>query len=257
MSEAQDDATFRFYADLNDFLPSAWQQQAFRYPVHGGQQSVKHLIEAIGVPHTEVELILVNGRSTSFHYLVQANDTVSVYPPFATIDVAPLVQLRPYLPPPYRFILDNHLGKLTRYLRLLGLDALYFNDAADDAELAQIAHDEKRILLTRDRGLLKRSNVIYGCCLRTRDSEKQVTAVLHRFQLHNQLTPWTRCLRCNGLLQPVAKEAILHRLEPKTRLYFDEFQICRACQQIYWQGSHTTRLQEVVNRVMNPGSDAN
>lgn len=254
MSERQDAATFRFYADLNDFLPSAWQQQAFPYPVHDGQQSVKHLIEAIGVPHTEVELILVNGRSTNFHYLVQANDTVSIYPPFTTIDAAPLVQLRPSLSPPHRFVLDNHLGKLTRYLRLLGLDALYFNDAADDAELAQIAHDEKRILLTRDHGLLKRSNVIYGYCLRTRDSEKQVTAVLHRFHLHDQITPWTRCLRCNGLLQSVAKEAILHRLEPKTKLYFQAFQICHDCQQIYWQGSHTTRLQEVVNRAINSGS---
>lgn len=255
MSERQDAATFRFYADLNDFLPSAWQQQAFRYPVHDSRQSVKHLVEAIGVPHTEVELIAVNGRSTDFNYLVQANDTVSVYPPFTTINVMPLVQLRPSLSPPYRFILDNHLGKLTRYLRLLGLDALYFNDAADDAELAQIAHDENRILLTRDRGLLKRSNVTYGYCLRTRDSEKQVTAVLHRFQLHDQIAPWTRCLRCNGLLQPVAKEAILHRLEPKTKLYFEAFQICRDCQQIYWQGSHTARLQEVVNRAINPGAE--
>jgi uncharacterized protein len=144
------------------------------------------------------------------------------------------------------FILDNHLGKLARYLRLLGLDTLYVSDAADDAELAQTAHDEQRILLTRDRGLLKRSKVIYGYCLRTRDSLAQLTAVLHRFQLHEEITPWTRCLRCNGLLRPVAKEAILDRLEPKTRRYFDEFRICEACGQIYWQGSHFAHLQKIV-----------
>ncbi len=243
-------AYFRFYADLNDFLPPHFRQRTLTCPVYDGRQSVKHLIESIGAPHTEVELILVNGRSIDFNYLVQAGDRVSVYPPFATIDVAPLVQLRPSLSPPYRFLLDNHLGKLTRYLRLLGFDTLYFNDQADDPELANIAHDEKRILLTRDRGLLKRSNVIYGYCLRTRDSQEQLTAVLHRFHLHDQIAPWTRCLRCNGLLESVEKDTIMHRLEPKTKLYFHEFQICRDCQQIYWQGSHSTRLQAIVARAM-------
>ena len=241
-------AQFRFYADLNDFLPP--QQQPFRQPVYDGRQSVKHHIESLGVPHTEVEVILANGRSTGFNYLVQADDQISVYPPFATIDMSPLVPLRPSLTPPHRFILDNHLGKLARYLRLLGLDTLYVHDAVEDAELVRIAHEERRVLLTRDRGLLKRSNVIYGYCLRTRDSTKQLTAVLHRFQLHDEITPWTRCLRCNGLLEPVGKEAILHRLEPKTKRYFNEFRICEACQQIYWKGSHYTRLQAIVTNAL-------
>jgi len=198
------------------------------------------------VPHTDVELIVVNGRSVNFSYLVKANDRVSVYPPFTTIDISPAVILRPALPPPHRFIVDNHLGKLARYLRLLGLDTLYFNDAADDAELARIAQQQTRILLTRDRGLLKRGNVTYGYCLRTRDSRKQLTAVIHRFQLHHEIAPWTRCLRCNGFLEPVAKEVILHRLEPKTKLFFDEFHTCLDCCQIYWKGSHYARLQNLV-----------
>ena len=239
-------AQFRFYADLNDFLPPRFRQRDFLYPVYDGTQSVKHLIEALRVPHTEVEIILANGRSIDFNYLVQANDCITVYPPFAAIDVSPLVPLLPSLAPPHRFLLDNHLGKLARYLRLLGLDTLYLNDAADDAELAHIAHEEKRILLTRDRGLLKRSSVIYGYCLRTTETTKQLTAVLHRFQLNDEITPWTRCLRCNGLLEPVSKEAILHRLEPKTKLFFNEFHICQTCQQIYWKGSHYARLQAVV-----------
>lgn len=243
-------ALFRFYADLNDFLRPQQQQQAFRHLVYDGTQSVKHLIESMGVPHTEVEVILANGRSVDFNYLVQADDQISVYPPFAAIDVLPVVPLRPSLTPPHRFILDNHLGKLARYLRLLGLDARYVNNTTADAELAHIAYEEKRVLLTRDRGLLKRSNVIYGYCLRTRDSTQQLTAVLHRFQLHNEIAPWTRCLRCNGLLQPVAKKAILHRLEPKTKLYFNEFRMCEVCDHIYWQGSHFARLQAIVNKAL-------
>ena len=243
-----DTAQFRFYADLNDFLPVNLRQRPFRQPVYDGRQSVKHHVESLGVPHTEVAVILVNGRSVDFNYLVQAGDDISVYPPFHALDVLPLVQLRPSLTPPHRFLLDNHLGKLARYLRLLGLDTLYTDNEADDADLARIAHEEARILLTRDRGLLKRGNVIYGYCLRTRDSLKQLTAVLHRYQLHDEINPWTRCLRCNGLLRPVKKEAILHRLEPKTKLYFEEFRICEACEQIYWQGSHFTRLQRIVDK---------
>ncbi len=243
-------ALFRFYADLNDFLPPAQRQRPFRQPVYDGTQSVKHLIESLGVPHTEVEVILVNGRSIDFHYLVQADDEISVYPPFYAIDVSPLVPLRPSFTLPHRFILDNHLGKLARYLRLLGLDTLYADNKADDADLAHVASEENRILLTRDRGLLKRGNVIYGYCLRTRDSMEQLTAVLHRFQLHDEISPWTRCLRCNGLLRPVEKEAILHRLEPKTKRYFDEFRLCEACEQIYWQGSHFSRLQRIVDKAL-------
>ena len=238
-------AFLRFYAELNDFVPPEKRQRTatcpFEEPV-----SVKHMIEAVGIPHTEVELILANGQSVGFDYLVQDGDRISVYPVFATIDVSPVTQLRLPVPTPHRFILDNHLGRLARYLRLLGFDSLYFNDQADDPELAQIAHDEGRILLTRDRGLLKRSLVTYGYCLRTKDSKAQLTAVLHRYQLHDQITPWSRCLRCNGLLQPVAKEAILHRLEPKTKRYFDEFQICTACEQIYWKGSHFAKLEQFI-----------
>jgi hypothetical protein len=238
-------ACFRFYAELNDFVPPEKRQRTVAYPFDG-PVSIKHMIEAAGIPHTEVKLILANGESVGFDYLVQDGDRISVYPVFATIDVSPVTQLRPPLTAPHRFILDNHLGRLARYLRLLGFDALYFNDTADDPELAQIAHDEGRILLTRDRGLLKRSLVTYGYCLRTTDSREQVTAVLHRYQLHDQIQPWSRCLRCNGRLQSVEKETILHRLEPKTKQYFDEFQICGDCSQIYWRGSHFGKLERFI-----------
>lgn len=244
------EATFRFYGDLNDFLPPEMRQRDLAYPFTE-PQTVKHLIEAVRIPHTEVEIILINGEPTGFETVVQAEDRVTVYPIFAQIEISPLPPLRPSLPQPPRFILDNHLGKLARLLRLLGIDTLYPRAHLDDSELAQIAHDENRVMLTRDRGLLMRSIVTYGYCLRTTNTEEQVTAVLHRYQLTPTIQPWTRCLNCNGRLQTVSKEQIAHRLQPKTREYFDEFRECQACGQLYWKGSHFSALQEFVDRITN------
>jgi len=158
-------------------------------------------------------------------------------------------RLRPPPPQPARFLLDIHLGQLTRTLRLLGFDSLYPDCTHHDADLAQIAHDEERILLTRDRGLLRRSLVVHGCCLRTTDPREQLTAVLHRYDLFDAIRETPRCLRCNGLLKAAAKESILDRLEPKTKLYYDEFQICADCEQIYWQGSHYPSLRAFIHAI--------
>jgi uncharacterized protein with PIN domain len=234
---------------LNDFLKPDRRQKPFDYPTYDGTQSVKHLIESNGVPHTEVELILGNGQPKTFSYLVQSGDQIAVYPAFTTLDIDSAVPLRPPPPHPPRFLLDNHLGRLARYLRLLGFDTLYFNNTNDDAQLAQMAQDRGLILLSRDRGLLKRSQVVHGYCVRSKEPQEQVRAVLHRYQLYDQIQPWRRCLRCNGPLQPVAKEKILDRLEPKTRLYYHDFQICADCEQIYWKGSHFKRLESFVAKI--------
>ena len=243
-----DPLTFRFYAELNDFLPPEKRLETFDHHCNG-PVSVKHLIEALGVPHTEVGLILANGAAVAFSYLVQPGDRISVYPHFATLDVSSLARLRPPLPYPPRFLLDIHLGRLAAYMRLLGFDAAYPDDNHNDQDLAQIANEENLILLTRDQGLLKRSIVTHGYCLRTRDSRQQLTAVLHRFNLFDQIRPWQRCLKCNGRLQPVEKSLIRHRLEPKTNKYFDEFHICQSCNQIYWKGSHYERMQKLIESV--------
>jgi uncharacterized protein len=249
------DATFRFYADLNELLPNGLQQVAFAYPFNE-PQSVKHLIESVGVPHTEVAIILANGGSVGFDYQVRAGDRISVYPVFSTIDVSPLHLLQPTLNGTPRFLLDNHLGKLARYLRLLGFDTSYPRDHLSDAVLAQLAHDEQRVMLTRDRGLLMRNVITYGYCLRTKEAFGQLTAVLHRYHLHDQIRPWTRCLRCNGLLEPVAKKEIYERLESKTKLYFHQFHICKACAQLYWKGSHFQALSMLIKRVQGLGLTA-
>lgn len=239
------EASLRFYAELNDFLPDPEQRQKTITYILNGPVAVKHVVEALGVPHTEIELILANGQPVDFSYLVGDADRISLYPPFRGLDISTMPALRPPLPTPPRFILDSHLGRLATYLRLLGFDTLYRNDY-DDEELAELSFQQQRILLTRDRRLLMRKVVVHGYCLRTKESRQQLEAVLRRFDLWSAIQPWKRCLRCNGRLQPVAKEAIIDQLEPKTKLYYDDFHQCQSCQQIYWQGSHYQRLERFI-----------
>jgi uncharacterized protein with PIN domain len=237
----------RFYARLNEFLPADKQQKLLQCPLNG-PLTAKHMVEAAGIPHTEVEVLIVNGRPVTFDYLLQADDRLSVYPEFTSLDTAGLPELRPALPQPPRFVADIHLGRLATFLRLLGYDTLYPEDEGDEL-LAEISQKEERVLLTRDRRLLMRKIVTYGCCLHSHNSYEQLQTVLNRYNLFDLIDPWQRCLRCNGRLHPVAKEAILDRLEPKTIHYYDEFRLCEVCQQIYWKGSHFSTLQELVNRI--------
>ena len=241
-------AYFRFYAELNDFLPASRRQVAF---VHAFEMNaaVKDLVEALGAPHTEVDLILVNGESVDFSYRLQDGDRVSVYPVFESLDVSELVRVRPRPLREVKFVLDTHLGKLAVYLRMLGLDTLYRNDCQDD-EVAHISASQGRVLLTKDRGLLKRSAVTHGYCVRAIRPREQVVEVLRRFDLLGSIAPFCRCLRCNGLLYPVPKEEIADRLLPKTRQYYQEFYLCDACGQIYWAGSHLQRMQRFVEDVV-------
>jgi len=228
--------SIRFYAELNDFLPPRRRQVEFEH-VLAEHASVKHVIETLGVPHTEVDLVLVDGRSVDFAYRVQDGDRISVYPVFESFDISALERVRPRPLREPRFVLDVHLGRLAGYLRMVGFDALYRNDY-DDATLADLSRSERRILLTRDRGLLKRSAVTHGYLLRASDPREQLAEVVRRFDLTGLIAEFTRCMRCNGVLAPVAKATIEHRLLPKTRRYYDEFAVCRDCERIYWKGSH-------------------
>lgn len=248
------EVTFRFYGDLNDFLPPHKRQRDFACPFNG-QQSVKHLIEALGVPHTEVAAILAGGQPQGFGYQPGDGERIAVYPDFRALapDFPPL---RPPVPDPPAFLADNHLGRLVRYLRLLGFDTAW-DPALDDERLAERAADENRVLLTRDRGLLKRRLVVWGFCPRTTDSRAQLFAVLRRFDLFDRVAPWTRCLRCNGRLRPVDKAAVLDRLEPKTKLYYDAFQQCGDCGQVYWRGSHFEALEQRVEEVVGMVAQVN
>lgn len=241
-------AQFRFYEELNDFLPETRRRVDFDY-LFRRRAAIKDVIEALGVPHTEVDLILVNGKSVEFSYILRNGDRVSVYPVFESLDISPITRLRPEPLRTPRFVADAHLGKLARYLRLMGFDTLYRNDY-HDRELAEISARQRRILLTRDRDLLKRRIVTHGCFVREADPWRQLEALFRRLDLYRLARPYRRCINCNGLLETVEKARIAHLLGPKTRRYFDAFRRCADCGQIYWGGSHVSRMQGLVERLM-------
>jgi uncharacterized protein with PIN domain len=241
-------ATFRFYAELNPFLPRSKRQAAFDHSFEG-RQSIKDMIESLGVPHTEVDLILVDSQPVDFSYLVQDGDTISVYPVFEAFDITPVLRLRPQPLRVVRFVLDIHLGKLAAHLRMLGFDTMYRNDC-DDAELACISRDDHRILLTRDRGLLKRSIVTHGHYVRETNPRQQLVEVVLHFDLFRLVEPFCRCIKCNAPLEVVEKAMVSDRLMPMTRQHYDEFRRCTGCDQLYWKGAHHERMQQLINYVM-------
>ena len=250
MSQVQ----LRFYEELNDFLPPELRKIAFSHEL-ARRTSVKDLIESFGVPHTEVEVILANGRSVDFSYIAQAGDRISVYPMFESLDISPLIRLRekPLRDP--RFVIDANLGQLARYLRLLGFDVLYRNSFTD-REVARIASRERRIVLTRDRALLQHKIITRGYFVRAVKPREQVREILSRLDLYRDLRPFTRCLRCNGELEDVDKNAVLHQLEPKTKKYYHCFRRCKACGQAYWKGSHFNRMEKLCDYFTAPSEPA-
>ena len=236
--------SFRFYGQLNDFLPPARRGQRFVHHLRN-VASVKDAIEALGVPHPEIDVILINGVAESFAALLKEGDDVSVYPRFTRLDISGLRRVGADPPPPVRFALDAHLGKLASLVRLAGFDGVLLQD---DADLARTAADENRVALTRDVALLKRSMVRYGYWVRSTDPERQLAEILDRFDLLGAIDPFARCLRCNTRLEVVDRDAVADRLLPGT-LSFTEFRRCPGCERIYWQGSHHEALFRVLERV--------
>lgn len=242
-------ASFRFYEELNDFLPVKKKKVEFDY-FFEGNPSIKDVIQAIGVPHVEIELILVNGFSVNFKYPLQNDDHVSVYPVFETFDITELSRLRekPLRDP--KFILDVHLGKLTKYLRLLGFDTLYRNDYSD-RELISVSTNEHRTILTRDIGLLKMKDVSHGYFIRSQNSNEQVIEVLNHFHLKRSIQPFNRCIKCNNHLERVDKESIMNELEPLTKKYYEKFFKCKGCKTIFWEGSHYNKMKSFIETIIN------
>lgn len=240
-----------FYQELNAFFQPVQHKTSFDLKLKK-TRSVKDLIESIGVPHTEVELIFVNGKSVDFNYQVQPGDHISVYPTVESLDSSPLKSSLKHCQPKALdqpvFILDVHLGRLAAYLRMLGFDTFYRNDY-NDPELANISASENRILLTCDRRLLMRKQVNYGYFVRARQPQQQIVEILQHFDLYDKQKPFSRCMLCNGKTRPVSKQQIESRLLPKTKQYFDKFYQCESCDKIYWQGSHYLKMQELINKI--------
>jgi hypothetical protein len=241
-----DRATLRFYGELADFLDT-------REPIVivgvADSPSVKDRIEACGVPHTEVDLIVVGGGPVGFDYQLRAGDRVGVYPVFHSLDVTG--GLRPQ-PPRDRFVVDVNLGRLARYLRLLGFDAVS-DHALEDGDLAAISAGENRILLTRDRDLLKRAIIVHGYCVRAVWPREQLVEVVRRFDLAEVIDPFARCMECNGSIEEVAKEDVEHLLEPLTKQHYEDFRRCVGCGRVFWRGSHFEQLEAIVDSVEGSG----
>jgi uncharacterized protein with PIN domain len=237
----------RAYAELNDFLQPESRGVTVRRPFRT-HQTVKDVLEAMGVPHTEIDLILVNGDPQVFAYRPAVGDRIAAYPMFEALDVESTTRLRPAALRDPRFVVDVNLGRLARLLRVLGFDVWWSGDA-DDASLAEVSLTQQRILLTRDRGLLKRRAITHGLFVHSQQPEEQTLEVIRRLDLRERLAPLTRCLRCNGALVSVPKDEVIDRLEPLTRRYYDEFSCCADCGQIYWAGSHHPRLVGLVTRI--------
>ena len=238
-------ATFRFYEELNDFLAPDRRKQEFTCPC-ARAATTKHMIEALGVPHTEVELILVNGESADFHRILQDGDRVAVYPKFEAMDITPLLQVRDHPMRETRFVADAHLGGLAHMLRMMGFDTLYDNHFHDD-EIVSLAEQDGRIILTRDRELLKRRSVTHGCFVHALKSEQQLREIVERLDLAKSAKPFTLCLHCNAPLHPVDKAAVYERLPPKVQAYYDHFSGCDVCGRVYWEGSHWRNMRRVLD----------
>ncbi len=244
----------RFYGPLKDFLTGEHLtcdffgiSSCFVYQ-YRGRQTTRDIIEAQGVPHTAVDLILLEGEPVDFSYLVNSGDYLSIYPVWRSLKLDDEYSLTPELPVEIKFVLDSHLGKLASYLRMLGFDSLYRNDFLDP-ELARLSSETSRILLTRDRGLLRRRQVKLAYFIRSDFPADQLEEVLERFELLERIPEIRRCPLCNTTLEKVAKKDILERLEPLTRKYYQDFSRCPDCDKIYWQGSHYRRLEELLQKI--------
>jgi uncharacterized protein with PIN domain len=229
-------ASFRFHDPLNDFLPRARRNRSFTTPC-ARAATTKHMIEALGVPHTEVGRILVNGEASGFERLLEEGDDVAVHPRHAA--AAPGV----------RFIADAHLGALARFLRMAGFDTLYENDYRDE-DLVAIAVREERTVLTRDRELLKRREVEQGGYLHAIRPEAQLREVFERYGLAALARPFTLCLHCNLPLRTVPKSEVLDRLPESVRAQHTEFTSCAACGRVFWKGSHHKRMEAMLDGVI-------
>ncbi len=239
-------ATFRFHDSLNFFLAKKHKNQTIHY-TFDWKGSVKDMIESLNVPHPEIDVILVNNCRVGLDYIVQDGDDIQVHPiPYAQANdipsIIPTFNGRP------RFILDTHLGRLTNYLRMMGFDTLYRNDYPDD-ELAEVSHQEQRILLTRDVGLLKRGLVIHGYYVRNTKPRLRLQEITQRYHLTQQIRPFYFCMKCNGKLGKVDVVSIRDQLPGDTAQLYDTFHQCQSCEQIYWKGSHYEKMARLIEDV--------
>lgn len=248
--------TLVFHGDLSNLLyKRLCGQRTVQYTLDR-RASIKDIIESLGVPHTEVYRLLRQSNDIEFAYIANDGDQIEVLPFTAPTDLFSATVLRPQPLSSIAFAVDVNVGKLASLLRLLGFDTVFPRNLSDSL-LADLAAREGRILLTKDCGLLRRKNVVHGRLVRAIFPEDQAAEIVNLYDLTGQCKPFSRCMACNGLLEPVAKEKVLARLEPLTKKYYNEFTQCSHCARIYWPGSHRIRMQTLLNKFLNKNSKKN
>ncbi len=244
----------RFYAELNDFLPSRQRQVAFRHEF-SGTPSVLDTIEAIGVPHTEIDVILVDDRSVGFAHRLSGGERVAVYPVFERFDVSPVLHLRPEPLRETRFIADVHLGSLARYLRLLGFDTSWGREL-DDETIIDLSLTERRIILTRDKGILRQGRVTHGYWVRATEPLAQLEELVSALDLSGSFSPYSRCMECNGEVRPIRRREAARYVPLQVFVVFRRFTRCEGCGRVYWRGSHERQLNAIIERARAAGGPA-
>lgn len=237
----------RFYGTLSRFLAPSHRYRVFSCAVKG-VPAIKDTLEALGVPHTEIDCIVVNGRPVTFSYQIRGGERILVYPDAGKVRLKKIIRrsLKPNPPANPKFVLDVHLGKLARHLRLLGFDVIYEKEM-EDAAIVRLGWRGRRIVLTRDIALLKHRQLRYGYFVRAIDPKKQIREVVRRFNLTEKMHPFRLCLECNGRILRIAKSKIENRLPPLTKKYYETFYHCPHCDKIYWQGAHYKQLSRLIN----------
>ncbi|MFO7761463.1 MAG: Mut7-C RNAse domain-containing protein [Thermodesulfobacteriota bacterium] len=239
-----------FHGDLGSLLNRKWREKSTVAYRLERRASIKDIIESLGIPHTEIDRLITGNRAIDFHHIPETEENISVFPVSEQTDFFSPSLLRPIPLPGLRFIADVNTGKLAKNLRLLGFDTLYGKNLTDNL-LAETAAREKRIVLSKDKGVLMRKTVIWGHLVRSDEPEKQLTETIRLFRLKEAVDPFTRCQHCNCRLTPVAKKSIYHLLEPLTQKYYHSFQICENCGQIYWAGSHRQKMDEKFSKILS------
>lgn len=240
-------ATFRFYEELNGFLAPGRRKREFDC-LCARAATTKHMIEALGVPHTEVELVLVNGESVGFDRLLQEGDRVAVYPKYESLDITSLLRVRDHPLRVTRFVADVHLGGLARLLRMAGFDTRYETQFSDE-EIAAISAHEDRIALTRDRALLMRREITHGCYVRALKPSSQLREIVDRLDLIGSMHPFTLCLHCNAPLHGIEKSRLKHLVPAGVLARYDRFSTCKVCLRVFWEGAHWQQMRALLEDV--------
>ncbi len=248
---------FKFYGNLNDHLPLRKRVGSYSADVTP-RSSVKDAIQSQHIPWVEIDFLKVNGNAVPLTILLHENDEIEVWPkdylPIGDLPIgdSPISDslILPYTNP-ISFLLDVHLGKLAGYMRLCGFDTAYFNYDIGDSELVKQAAEENRVLLSCDRFLMMRKQLIWGYVVRNRDPKKQLVEVLEYFDLNDKTDPFRRCMSCNGELIKADESIIEQKAPPKVLKRFKDhlflYRECILCKKLFWPGDHYVKMLHLLD----------